>query len=147
MKLRSRFLHMLLLGRDTPLPKRRKRTPKKTRKERGLEIEAALDAWAEDRANMRRDFSRTEVAKEIGVSTAELSDYFQLILSKDFRTWKTEVRIRWAMHMMETDENTSIHEVCKRLGFADESNFHRQFKRMTGTTPARWRGRAGLRDS
>ena len=39
------------------------------------------------------------------------------------------------------DGNASIAEIALRLGFADQSHFHRTFKRITGLTPSEFRAR------
>jgi AraC family transcriptional regulator len=39
------------------------------------------------------------------------------------------------------DGNVSIAEIALRLGFADQSHFHRTFKRITGLTPSEFRAR------
>ncbi len=42
--------------------------------------------------------------------------------------------------LVETD--LKIEEVAEKLGFADESGFHRRFRRWTGRTPRQFREEA-----
>lgn len=51
-----------------------------------------------------------------------------------------ETRSELAVEMLK-DEESSLAEIAKTLGYSTSSNFARAFERWTGTTPALYRGR------
>lgn len=102
-----------------------------------------LEAWFDDEANLRYNFSISDLAYKFGVRTAVLSDYFRLVLKKDFRSYKIERKIAVAKEILLYDEDVIILRVAERLGFRDKSNFHRQFKKYVGCTPRQWRNCSG----
>ncbi len=78
------------------------------------------------------------VASHFGMTPQSFCRYFKN------RTWKTyigflnEVRVAHACKLLSTDEY-SIIEVCYNSGFDSISNFNRQFKKVTGTSPGLYR--------
>ena len=102
-----------------------------------------LESWFDDEANLRYNFSISDLAYKFGVRTAVLSDYFRLVLKKDFRSYKIERKIAVAKEILLYDEDVIILRVAERLGFRDKSNFHRQFKKYVGCTPRQWRNCSG----
>lgn len=42
--------------------------------------------------------------------------------------------------------NEPIAELAARLGFSEDTSFHRAFRRWTGTTPGAYRGQADVVD-
>ena len=57
---------------------------------------------------------------------------------KTFVQYLNEYRIQMACRMLEKGEK-SVSEVCYAVGFGDVPYFHRMFKRMTGTTPGKYK--------
>ncbi len=89
------------------------------------------------------DFTLAELAEGIGESAQLTKNLFQIILRKDFRTWKTERRIELASDILKEREGVDISELAAICGFKDLPNFSRQFKKITGCSPAEMRKRAG----
>lgn len=50
-----------------------------------------------------------------------------------------EARIRYAQSLLLSGSDLPITEVAERSGYADPYHFIRQFKRITGETPAAYR--------
>jgi AraC family transcriptional regulator len=98
------------------------------------------------RSGLGRDIRLTELADE-----AELSPhYFLQVFRNTFGTtphrYLLQQRIEEAKRLLRRD-GASIGEIGLELGFSDQSHFTRTFRRLTGTTPRRFRkgGRAGTR--
>ena len=53
-------------------------------------------------------------------------------------TYLARWRLQLAAHLLVTTRQTVI-EVAGRVGYESEAAFNRAFKRLTGTTPGRWR--------
>lgn len=102
-------------------------------------IGKALDRWVEEKRYREYDKSREEIADEIGTTKEMLQFYFATKMGKDFRTWRTELRIEDAKALLLQDMNASINMIADISGFSDRSNFHRQFTKIVGCSPKEWR--------
>ena len=51
-----------------------------------------------------------------------------------FRTWRIALRIEEAKRLLR-EEKVPVATVHKMVGVADKSNFHKQFRQVTGMTP------------
>lgn len=106
-------------------------------------IEKALKKWVADKKYREYDRSREEVAHELGTTREMLQLYFTERVGEDFRSWRTELRINDAKKMLLEKKDTSINLIGEMAGFSDRSNFHRQFTRLVGCTPKKWRDTSG----
>jgi AraC-like DNA-binding protein len=99
------------------------------------------------KVRMALDFIGSNYMKKISLKAiagnVDLSSYRLAHLVKEF-TGKTvlqvirQTRIRHAQQLLEqTSKNCA--EVAYDVGFQDQSYFIKHFKRLTGTTPARYR--------
>lgn len=88
--------------------------------------------WAEDR-------SMQEIADEMHISREKLSLLFRVRTGKCFLKWRKEQRIEEAKKLLLEDRTVPTLFIGEAVGIADKSNFRRQFKEITGCTPAEWR--------
>jgi two-component system response regulator YesN len=61
------------------------------------------------------------------------------VLKKDFNTWRTTLRIEDAKIILLDNRELPISLVGEMVGFSDRSNFHRQFTKIAGCSPKKWR--------
>ncbi len=106
-------------------------------------IETSLKKWVEEKKYREFDKSREEVAHELGTTKETLQLYFNEKVGQDFRSWRTELRIKDAKEMLLDKKDTSINLIGEMAGFSDRSNFHRQFTRLVGCSPKKWRDTSG----
>ena len=96
------------------------------------------------RAEIDRRFDRpltlADLARNAGVHPAHLSRTFRGAYHRSVAAYIREVRLRTALGMLR-DGNRSLADIALSTGFADQSHFTRTFRRMMGTTPARFRRR------
>jgi len=86
------------------------------------------------------DASADEVARKLNVSVRTLQR--RLVASgSTFRKVIDAVRAKLAEGYL-ADPAVSMSEVAFLLGFSEQSAFNRAFRRWTGESPGRWRGRA-----
>ena len=108
------------------------------------QIEMLLERWASHQADSNWNPSLSELAKDINVEKSALLSYFSRYLKKDFRSWKSSLRISRARAMLINEDNPlDIDIISRQLGFSNKSNFHRQFKQHTGCTPGQWKSSGG----
>lgn len=125
-----------------------------------LELLAHIGRLAKERsangsAWMRRveDFLRCSFTEQIGLGeAAAVAGVHPVHLARVFRrqhgcsigTFVRRARIDAARDQL-TRSDASVAEIAMGLGFADQSHFHRTFKRVTGMTPTQFRMRSQLK--
>jgi len=89
--------------------------------------------------------SLDRLAREAGVSACRISHLIRDCTGRTFLQAQFDMRIRRAQHLLERTSK-SCTEIAYAVGFGDQSYFIRHFKRITGTTPARYRRHMHGRD-
>jgi AraC-like DNA-binding protein len=89
-------------------------------------------------ANFQNSIGLQEVAKEVNLSPAYLTDTIRRETGKTVLSWIVERRMTEARRLLaETDR--SVHQIAEAVGYFDPSYFIRLFRRLNGTTPQAWR--------
>ncbi len=78
------------------------------------------------------------LAKLCNVSTATLRRKFNQALNLSPLDYLHQVRISTAVSMLMLD-NKSILEICNKVGYNSQSSFNRQFLKITGKSPMKYR--------
>jgi AraC-like DNA-binding protein/mannose-6-phosphate isomerase-like protein (cupin superfamily) len=79
-----------------------------------------------------------EVAKEVNLSPAYLTDLIRRETGKTVGNWIVERRMTEARHLLlQTDR--PVNQIAESVGYFDSSYFIRLFRRLNGTTPQAWR--------
>ncbi len=123
-------------------PKQKKEEPVIDARQRDREfkrIAVNIDKWVGENKFREYDKSREEIASELGTTKEMLQLYFANVVGKDFRTWRTELRINDAKKLLLEDRKSSAQFVGEFCGFSDRSNFHTTFIKFVGCTPKQWR--------
>ena len=108
-----------------------------------VRLEKALEKWVADKKFREYDRTRDEIARELRTSKDILHIYFSTKVGMDFRTWRTNLRIEEAKHLLLENKDASTHIIAEASGFSDKSNFHRQFVKIVGCSPKEWRDSGG----
>ena len=80
----------------------------------------------------------TDVAEEVGLSRDAFSRLFSKATGVGFSRTVNRMRVTEASRLLRTTD-LPVAEICYRVGFTNLSNFNRQFRATTGTTPSRYR--------
>ena len=97
-----------------------------------------LDKWIREK-RWAEDLTMQEIADELQISREELSLFFRIQTRKNFLKWRKERRIEEAKKLLLEDRDIPTLIIGEAVGICDKSNFRRQFKEITGCTPAEWR--------
>ncbi|OGV67264.1 MAG: hypothetical protein A2283_04970 [Lentisphaerae bacterium RIFOXYA12_FULL_48_11] len=103
-------------------------------------VRLALDHVSE---NYARNISLRTIAKVVGLSPCRTAHLVKEFTGKTVLQVIQQVRIRHAQQLLERTSK-SCTEVAYDVGFQDQSYFIKHFKRLTGTTPARYRRFRGM---
>ena len=79
-----------------------------------------------------------DLARDAGVHPAYLARAFARKFGISISMFLRTRRIEWSMDRLRDTEDP-VAEIAVAAGFFDQSHFTRCFKRMVGTTPARFR--------
>ena len=88
--------------------------------------------------NFKQDILLEEVANVAKMSTTSFSRYFKTRTNKTFSSFVSELRISLACKLLMEDKD-HIAQICYECGFNTLSNFNKQFKDFTGTTPLKYK--------
>ena len=133
-----KFFRSLFRKEQAPSDNARKRLAKPLTPAQLTRLEAKLNSWVEKRGYCLPDHSIHQTAARMGTDSVKLYRYFAM-KNTDFRTWRTELRMKEAAALMQLEPKSSISVIGRRVGIADRSNFCRQFKAIYGETPDIWR--------
>jgi len=79
-----------------------------------------------------------QVAAQLGMGYEAFRKFFVAATGVPPARWRSLKRIEQARSLL-LGESTSLAVIAERLGYCDEYFFNRQFKRVTGISPARFR--------
>lgn len=102
-------------------------------------VEDAVSRWEAGRGYLLPEGNPSEVAKRMGISSAQLFRYCMEVKGEDFRTWRTRLRIEEAKKQLLKEPDVPVSVIARRVGINDRSNFSRLFKEHTGMLPSLWR--------
>ncbi|WP_158814804.1 AraC family transcriptional regulator [Methylocapsa sp. S129] len=95
-------------------------------------------------ANFNRDVKITELCEMFGMSETAFSRFFKKNSGNTFTDHITKLRIGEACKLL-AGSKTPITEICFEVGYANLSNFNRNFRNQRGMTPAEYRRLAEAR--
>ena len=93
-------------------------------------------------ADPSRPWTIEVLAREVGTSRTVLGERFRALLGRPPIDYVTAWRIQLAAERLRLG-GESIAQVAIAAGYESESSFSRAFRRLTGTSPGRWRDRGG----
>lgn len=89
-------------------------------------------------AEFQESLRVSDVASRIGVHPVHLSRVFRRFQGRSIADYVRQLRVRHACQLLSAAQ-PSLADVALDAGFADQSQFSRAFKQLTGVTPGRFR--------
>lgn len=80
-----------------------------------------------------------DLAAQLSISPHQLSQLLNDNLGKSFNTFVNEYRVRAACQQISELEHLSLEGIGFEVGFSSKSTFYATFKKMVGTTPAKYK--------
>lgn len=88
--------------------------------------------------NLSRNIKVSEIAAHFGYNEKYLSHFFVSVAGIPLKQFILTCKMD-AANFMLTDTNKSISSIAEELGFSDNHNFTRAYKKITGLTPSEYR--------
>jgi len=104
-------------------------------KERGGQISTLLDRIKMD---LDEAWPVARMAKEAGLSERTLARRFRDVTGETPLAWLTAMRIQHATELLESTSAT-LTDIIDASGFGTPETFRREFKRLRGVSPSRYR--------
>jgi len=88
--------------------------------------------------NLTADVRMTRAAQLVDMSPSTFSRFVQRAAGRGFAAMVRRMRIVHACRLL-TETTMPVVEICYAVGYTNLSNFNRQFRAETGTTPRDYR--------
>ena len=106
---------------------------------------AVLQQLLQDqRLYLEPDLNLIRLARKSGIPARQISAAVNRVEGKNVSQYVNDFRIQHACDLLRNSPQT-VAEAMLASGFQTKSNFQREFRRVTGTTPLLWRQQAGSR--
>jgi AraC-like DNA-binding protein len=92
-----------------------------------------------EKAFSDEDFSLKILARELEISTQQLSEILNEKIGKSFNTFINEYRIKEAKLLLVDEPGRSIHSIADAVGFNSNTAFTITFSKYEGCSPSRYR--------
>jgi transcriptional regulator GlxA family with amidase domain len=90
------------------------------------------------RHNLRRKLSPDKFATLVGLSPSRLHYLFKAEIGMSPSRYLRSLRLERARYLLNST-HSSVKQVMIKVGVTDRSHFEREFKRLYGVTPSRYR--------
>ena len=88
--------------------------------------------------NLESKITIDELADRYGISKTTLKNCFKEVYGKPIFKWRKEYRLDCACRLIEDDQLT-ISEISKKVGYSSPSKFSQAFKEYVGCTPSEYK--------
>ena len=110
---------------------------------RDRKIRRALRKYVKDKCYLEPSTVKNTLARETGLDSKALHDYFLRETGASAEMWRTGLRVEEARRLLLEEPQATLSDIARRCGFSDRSNFSKQFLSATGLTPVEWRAARG----
>lgn len=91
------------------------------------------------RENLHEPLSETELAELTGQSQSAFSRSFKRHTGTTLVRYRNQLRIDLACHMLLSDPEAKVSDICYDVGFSNLSNFNRHFLKLKKMSPSEFR--------
>lgn len=102
-------------------------------------IERLNHLMKEDEPFKNPNIKSSDLAKKLQITVHQLSQLLNDNLGKSFPVYINEHRIEKAQQMIVTHANITLETIGYECGFNSKSTFYTTFKKLSGTTPAKYK--------
>lgn len=139
---------LLFMFREQPQEERAKYADKKIAEDESLQLINSLEhLMRNEQLYKNANLTMPQVAKRMGMSVPKFSQLLNDNLAKSFPQFVNEYRIDEAKLMLRESPQQTMENISEACGFNSQSTFYSTFKKLTDTTPAKFKATQVLNDS
>jgi len=97
-------------------------------------------------AHFREPISLTELSKRFGISRSSFCSVFPQFTGMPLQKYVAQKRIKEAQFLIRACPEKSISQIATEVGYQDDSTFYRNFLRITGIPPLKYKNNFRYRD-
>ena len=109
------------------------------------EIRKSIVDWILFREYWDKDDNIDNFSSRTGIPREEITSFLLEHIGKHYLSLRKELRIEDAKELILERPDLSIYEIARMVGFADKSNFRKDFTDHVGVRPKVWRECKGNR--
>jgi AraC-like DNA-binding protein len=104
------------------------------------ELHEKFEVYAMGKPCLKTGFTLSDISKNLGYPTHQISLYFKNHRGVPFNTWKNEMRIKHAVYLIESGQaiNLTLESIAFSCGYRSRTNFIEAFKLQTGKLPSEY---------
>ena len=102
-------------------------------------LEKLNNVMMDQKPFLRPDFSLPDLARMLGTTVHILSQTINEGLGRNFFEMVAEYRVGEAKILLKEQPNIKVEEIAEQVGYNSKSSFNTMFKKITGTTPSKFR--------
>ena len=101
-------------------------------------ISKKVNSYIIDKPYINPSFTVSLMSSQTGIPAHHISYYFNVYLKVDFTTWKNNLRIDYAIELINNGlaDKLTLDAILRKVGFLSRSTFISAFKKRTGKTPS-----------
>ncbi len=91
------------------------------------------------------DFDINNLCSELAMSRTNVYNKFRALIGNSPNDYILNLKIKKASHMLITEPHLTVFEISLRLGFKTPNYFSKTFKKISGTSPVKYRKDFGVK--
>lgn len=95
--------------------------------------------WVAEGKYRERDIPYKDILAELDTDAGTMRMFMKTEYGMDFRTWRNRLRLEEACKLLKEHPEMKAEQVSRTVGYGDSSNFHTDFKKLTGLSVGEWR--------
>lgn len=102
-------------------------------------LKERVGRWVADGKYRERDVPYREILAGLDTDAATMRAFMKSEYGMDFRTWRNRLRLNEACGLLREHPELKAEQISRMVGYGDSSNFHTDFRKLTGMSTGEWR--------
>ena len=98
-------------------------------------IAFSLDLWITEKGYLEPDVTIDKILNILDTTRPTLRAFMHQVYGMTFSEWRNELRLEYAYNLIHDHPEYTIYIIAKRVGFSDEENFEKAFRKKYSLTP------------
>ena len=102
-------------------------------------LKERVGKWVAEGKYRERDVPYKDILAGLDTDAATMRAFMKSEYGMDFRTWRNRLRLSEACRLLMEHPELKAEQISRAVGYGDSSNFHTDFKKLTGMSTGEWR--------